>query len=196
MKTIILRDWEYEQKVERLKETIKLFELLKMLNLKDYQELLSYQNNTFQHPLETFSFKAKMTHMNEFPVFYLEIPGILPLYDDKDNQYLKQLKNFYVSQTVNSIQKINSGITFEKAFILIRQYFPDLKVRDLDNRSKRFIFNGLRQSGLIKDDDWKNITYMEVGLLDKCNPRTEIYVCDTDYKIQLLEQIESKVMSK
>jgi hypothetical protein len=178
-----LHEWEYEQKVNRLKETLKHMELARLMVNQELESLI--RENTDLHPIEVESFPSQVSLINDFEVFQLTIPDILPMYDEKDQKYLKSLKDYYVPRIVNGIRNLNTKISFDKPFILIHQFFPDMKIRDFDNRSKRFIFNGLRQGKLIKDDSWKYIEYMEVGFLDREKARTEIIICEQKNKLKL-----------
>ncbi len=57
----------------------------------------------------------------------------------------------------------------------IKFYVP--LVCDIDNFTERFILNGLVYSGLIKDDNFQNVsTLIREAFIDKDNPRTEIIV--------------------
>jgi len=191
---LAFHEWEYDEKIKRLKETIKHIELARILAC---QELESLENeNLVYHPIEVHSFTSQVIQICDFEVFQMKIPNPLPMYDEKDQRYLKQLKDFYVPRIVNSIRNQKTKIRYEKPFVLIHQYFPDLKIRDLDNRSKRFIFNGLRQGKIIIDDSWNKMEYMEMGSLDRDHPRTEIYLCESSNKIDLLKFMSVQSVSK
>jgi hypothetical protein len=92
-------------------------------------------------------------------------------------EYFWKLRDHYTPRLNRAIQRRNPNISFsEKAFVLIMQYFPNDKIRDLDNQFKSFIFNSLRSTQIVKDDRWQSLSYMDVGLIDRENSRTEIYV--------------------
>ena len=69
---------------------------------------------------------------------------------------------------------------FEKALVEITYYFPDLRRRDPDNYSGKFLMDGLKKAGAIKDDDFRHVRLLLDGSYDKENPRTEIKITEED----------------
>lgn len=69
---------------------------------------------------------------------------------------------------------------FMKALVEITYYFPDLIRRDPDNYSGKFLMDGLKKAGVIKDDSFRHVRLLLDGDYDKENPRTEIKITEED----------------
>lgn len=65
-----------------------------------------------------------------------------------------------------------------KAEVRITYFFPTRTRRDPDNYSGKFLLDGLREAGVIKDDSFDNIRLVLTGGYDKQNPRTEIEIAE------------------
>lgn len=66
---------------------------------------------------------------------------------------------------------------FEKARVTLTYFFKDDIRRDPDNYSGKFILDGLKTAGIIKDDNFNCIELqLRKGGKDKVNPRVEIEV--------------------
>lgn len=65
----------------------------------------------------------------------------------------------------------------DRCEIIYRTFFKDLIIRDLDNITPKFIFDGMVEGGFIVADDYKHIVRLvtECGH-DKENPRIELIV--------------------
>ena len=74
--------------------------------------------------------------------------------------------------------KIRDFIPFERATVFIRMYFPDPRVRDVDNFTTVFINNALRYARIILDDSFDRLAVVTMGSLDPAAPRTEITVIE------------------
>lgn len=114
-------------------------------------------------------------------IIKIKMNGLLPFINNEhkidSKVYFRELRDHYVPRLNRAIQKRNPNIAFlEKAFVLILQYFPNNRVRDLDNQFKSFIFNSLRFSQIIKGDSWQSVSYMDLGKFDENYSRTEIYI--------------------
>ena len=116
--------------------------------------------------------------VNGYPVFQLSYDGILPMYDD-DAKYQQEIRDYYIRATLRGYDWQANKQTFMKAAIMAVHYFSDLSIRDLDNRNRSVLINAIRYTGLIEDDNWKNVTYLEKGELDaegRCH--VQVYVLD------------------
>jgi len=73
-----------------------------------------------------------------------------------------------------------AGICFrelpETAFVAITFFIPVACAWDPDNYPVSHVINAVRYNHLVKDDSWKNITYMVMGEVDRKSPRTEITI--------------------
>lgn len=77
-----------------------------------------------------------------------------------------------------------AGICFNEppktAFIAITFFIPVACAWDPDNYPVSYVINAVRYNHLVKDDSWKNITYLVMGEVDRNNPRTEISILYPD----------------
>jgi len=86
-----------------------------------------------------------------------------------------------VSMVTRSAMNINcdhAELYDQRCHFVITYYCKD-KRTDKDNTAfaKKFIFDGMVQSGLIKNDGWQNVDgWTELFKIDKINPRVEICV--------------------
>ncbi|MEK5176714.1 hypothetical protein NST63_26595 [Heyndrickxia sp. FSL W8-0496] len=185
--------WSLEEQDQQIEQALKSIELVRVSLYKSLTQYRQWEEFAKDNPnlnkmglnieIKEYSDKVKITIPNILP--YVRLDHKL---NDKD--YYRKLNTFYVGEMTKIIQEKNIKLTFSNAFILIKQYFPDLKIRDFDNQIKSFIFNALRYSKLIKDDSWKNLTYMEAGELCRTHPRTEIIVTDIQKMGDMLKLID------
>lgn len=80
---------------------------------------------------------------------------------------------------------------FQKALCVIAIYAPRECEWDVDNRAYSAIFNGLRSSRIIKNDSWDRLALLVVGGADEGEPRTEIYVIETEEFSQVFKSLLS-----
>lgn len=77
---------------------------------------------------------------------------------------------------------VNKGIEFQKNDFPLDfefHWYTKNKRKDKDNIvfAKKFIFDGMIEGGLIKNDGWKEIgSFTDVVSVDKDNPRVEIKI--------------------
>jgi hypothetical protein len=64
----------------------------------------------------------------------------------------------------------------QRCCVLIIHYFKDRMVRDLDNRNRKFLLDAIRQTGLIRDDSWRDLAIMEEGFHDPRGDHVQMYV--------------------
>lgn len=70
---------------------------------------------------------------------------------------------------------------FDKAAVTLRYHFPDNRRRDPDNYNGKFILDGLREAGVLADDDFGHISLtVERGDVDKRNPRVEVRISERE----------------
>lgn len=194
--TIVFYESELRKRKEDLRETIKMVELTRLSLWEQYLEVKAWEMGMAQpyaHLPISIIESYEMT--KDYLCFVLE--GNLPvIYDKVDAKYYRKVRGHHIEQIVQFSAKHGENVRFEPAFVFLAHYFPDQRISDLDNRNKSFIFNGLRYSGLIPDDNWMNLAYMEQGFLDKKHPRTEIWVGELKNAIPIIQQVLGKNMVK
>lgn len=67
-------------------------------------------------------------------------------------------------------------VPFKRAIVKLTYFFPDLRRRDPDNYSGKFLLDPLVSFGIIEDDSFFKIRLILDGQLDRNNPRTLIEV--------------------
>ncbi|MCM3240655.1 hypothetical protein M3589_23660 [Heyndrickxia oleronia] len=170
--------WNLVEQDSQLEESLKNLELSKISLIKSLRQFRNWEDLSKETP--KINNKSNIEVQDNEDYVKIIIPGILPYvqlnHKLKDKNYYRQLNMFYVGEITRKITEQDISKEFKQAFVLIKQFFPDLKIRDFDNQFKSFIFNALRYSRLIPDDSWGNLTYMECGELDRITPRTEITI--------------------
>jgi len=127
---------------------------------------------------------------NRFYV-HLKYEGMLPLYSE-DNEYKRKTRQLYNFSTEKAISSLGKKPNIKNAFVYIVHIFPDLTRRDYDNRGRKFLLDALRYTGVIEDDNWRNIQIAESGLsLGLGSSRVEVFVCDVQDKLLLIEHIDN-----
>jgi len=87
----------------------------------------------------------------------------------------------WLAMIVNAIQQAGVGqVEYEKAFVLIKVFFPNRKQKDLDNLEIKFVLDAIRYARLVPDDSWEHLTYLPLGDCDPTSPRTELLVMNWD----------------
>jgi len=87
----------------------------------------------------------------------------------------------WLAMIVNAIQQAGVGqVEYEKAFVLIKVFFPNRKQKDLDNLEIKFVLDAIRYARLVPDDSWDHLTYLPLGDCDPTSPRTELLVMNWD----------------
>lgn len=140
------------------------------------------ENNELNDSPNVMPIHSKMLNDD---VLLIHMDHLLPMINDENlrqKRYFNELRNYYVNTMAHSIKPLNTNFANEKVFVAIVQYYPTQVIRDIDNHFIKFIFNSLRYSGVIEDDNFTNIYYMMLGTLDTKKSSdtgyTEIYVTD------------------
>jgi hypothetical protein len=168
----------------RLNEYREAIKHLEMARIQLYKHLVQEMYSQGQPDIH-FSDRlpkclVKRHEINGYPVYQLSYAGILPMYDD-DPGYHREIRDYYIRATLRGYDWRTNTESFEKAAIMAVHYFSDLSIRDLDNRNRSVLINAIRYTGLIGDDNWKNITYLEKGEMDyKGRCHVQMYVLDSE----------------
>ena len=99
----------------------------------------------------------------------------------KEKDAVSSLRNHWLRAVIDPIRNLQaSGINphFQKAFCIIKCCVPRDISRDVDNVAYKIILDGLRYTGIIADDTWKQMSFMVDGDIARNAPRTEIYVVE------------------
>lgn len=185
-----------KEKVEGLKELLRYIEKLKSDVMG---RILELDDNAVLPPLSTVypGAKAKPKQVNGYAVFQFSYEGVLPLYQ-QDRDYRAAIRHYYFRATFEAYERNDANVTFNKAAVLIIHYFKDKIVRDLDNRNRKFLLDAIRQTGLIRDDSWRDLAVMEEGFYDPHGDHIQMYVTArenfADFLIYMENQHRQEVM--
>lgn len=159
-------DEERKARVELFRRIIIKQEMARFDMYREYADLQSRLHGDPMLALQEYPMCKITEHkVNGKSILQFTYPGMLPLYtDEKDSEsknYRQRVRDFYIRSTVQAAQR--NGITqrYIPARVLIVYCFEDLKVRDLDNRNRSLIINGLRHAQIIGDDNWRELSLME-----------------------------------
>ena len=94
----------------------------------------------------------------------------------------QQVRKFWftcIQKTIQENEKKLAGLkTFARALVWITIFFPDARVRDVDNFTAKFINDALVALRVLEDDDHSRVAMILEGRVDRDNPRTEILVVE------------------
>lgn len=99
-------------------------------------------------------------------------------YSTIDRRAYNSMKQKWKAFIVWVVRKLNmTDLKIEQCNIRYKTYFKTARVRDLDNLSPKFIFDGFIEAGLIVDDNCKHIKQLIIECdFDKENPRMEFVI--------------------
>jgi hypothetical protein len=84
----------------------------------------------------------------------------------------------------------SNELVFNKGLMIIIHYFRDLGKRDLDNNSYKPLIDGIKKTGIIKDDSWQDLSLMFIGAMveenDESEERIETFVVPHEYSREFL----------
>lgn len=200
MQSKVYRQKELEDEIKAILLAIESSDYQKAILLDRYIELRNlwqteFDFEKFPEVLEPIPdmFEANIIDFQNTSFVELRMDLILPYYSKNVTNrvtYYSALKKSYQQPIVEKLRSLQTVIDFkdEKCFVLISQYFTNMIIRDLDNRFHSLIFNGLRSSNLISDDDWNKLSYMENGYYTTSDkPFTNILI---GYEKDLIKMID------
>jgi Holliday junction resolvase RusA-like endonuclease len=69
---------------------------------------------------------------------------------------------------------------------LIIYFFKSLRVRDLDNRNRKYLIDAIKKTRIINDDNWQTVTLIEKGIFSNHDDHIKVYVLDERYLPEFL----------
>ncbi|MFC3041608.1 hypothetical protein ACFOGI_15280 [Virgibacillus xinjiangensis] len=168
-------------------ELLKCVELFKEETMRRLYELEPEERNTSApgNPLA----KATPLMVNGYPVYQFSYDGMLPLYKEGDREYLALIRNYYHRITLEEYDYSKVETPLNRAVLVIQHHFKDGIIRDLDNRNRKYIIDAIRQTRLVEDDNWKELSIVEEGLPDKQN-HIQVYLLEKENKVDFLNYLE------
>jgi len=108
----------------------------------------------------------------------ITVPLVLP-HAVKKYIVEKKQKRLWINMITYACAKAKINTCFEKAVCIIKIFALNNSTRwDVDNIMHKHVIDGIREAGLIPDDNFRNLAVFLKGDQDDKNPRTEILVCD------------------
>ncbi|WP_176447355.1 hypothetical protein [Lentibacillus sp. CBA3610] len=138
-----------------------------------------------RNPLAT----ATPRMVNGYPVFQFSYDGMLPLYKANDRDYAAMVRHYYQRITFESYNYADVQHQFGRAGLIIQHFFNDHVIRDLDNRNRKYVIDAIRYTGLVKDDNWQELSIIEEGQHDKGN-HIQVYLVEEENKINFLSYLK------
>ncbi len=187
----------YKQLIKRTKETIEHIELAR---INAYKDLVHYES---YNPVETgirVSDRLPKCNMelfedNGYPVFFLSYEGMLPMYSES-KKYKSEIRDYYIQVTAQAFDwACLTDIQFERATIFIVHYFGDTIIRDLDNRNRKHIIDGIKiATGIIEDDSWDYIEVIEMGAREsKGKYHVDVYILETENFVEFYKEFKKNL---
>ncbi|AQS55675.1 hypothetical protein [Novibacillus thermophilus] len=173
-------DKEKQERVELFREIIMRLEMARFDMYREYADLQSRLYGDPMLALQEHPMCEITTHtVGGKEILQFSYPGMLPLYtDEKDRdstRYRQRVRDYYIRSTVQAANRKGLKKQYIPARVLIVHCFEDLTVRDLDNRNRSHIINGLRHAQVIGDDNWKELSLMEEAIKTK-ESSVEVFV--------------------
>jgi len=66
-----------------------------------------------------------------------------------------------------------------------------LKDRDLDNRNKKYVFDAIRDTGVLHDDTWQDISMMDIGFFDEHSNHLQVFVLPENVFPAFIQQLKN-----
>lgn len=114
------------------------------------------------------------------------IPPILR----KDISDVRSMWIHSITKALKIMMKSDKNIQkYEKAFVIIKYYVPaSHALFDNDNRTNKYIIDGIRYSLIINDDNFEHLSYAVLAIKEVTCPKTVVYIInhsDLDSHISL-----------
>lgn len=161
---------------EKKKAEKEFFSNIDAERIQYYQQELNKAGHKHFTPLfevESLSERLFKIRLNSLLPIYLKTKQTPSIIYEKYQYIYQGTMTDRILNCAEEIPKFKSG---EKIYVKIIQYHKNQKISDLDNRFHTFIFNSLRQAGILEDDSFKHLCYMDEGRYKKGDEYTEIFV--------------------
>lgn len=119
------------------------------------------------------------------PIFPPKIrvhPELLYAKNKQGPSTYSQVRDLWFATIRNLLMEHRDQLTelkvFLKAIVWFQFYFPDERVRDVDNFSVKLVNDALVKCKLLKDDDHRILSVIVTAAIDYNNPRTEIIILE------------------
>ena len=94
----------------------------------------------------------------QIKLVFVGVPPSLNRFNGRANVHVyRAVKQDWTERVTWMARAVRPDQPFERAEVLIEYRFQDKRRRDPDNYSGKFLLDGLRKGGIIKDDDFRHI---------------------------------------
>jgi hypothetical protein len=192
-------------------DTKEQLDYIEFIRAKQHEKLLKIQNEYIQYAdgQQYSEYKKMLNRIGNIgievssvldnQVLKIDMDFLLPVYHKTKNikiAYYNALRDIYQRGLIIKLNHHRAELPnlteCKKVFVLIVQYFKNNNITDLDNRFHSFIFNALRSSGVISDDRWQKLAYMEDGRHTIQKAKTEIYVGDYEMAMDIFQLVNNR----
>lgn len=90
-----------------------------------------------------------------------------------DRKYITAIRDYYLNETLAQYDWTKIKVRFEHAAIIIIHSFQSPRVRDIDNRNRKYLIDAIKRTRLIQDDCWQAVSLFEKGVW---NPNKEDHI--------------------
>lgn len=115
-------------------------------------------------------------------------PEILYMKNKQAPSTYGQVRDLWFATIMNLLmqnrEKLTRMQTFSKALVWFTFYFPDEKVRDVDNFSVKLVNDALVKCKILKDDDHRRMNIVVSADIDQKYPRTEIIIVSDEGQLK------------
>jgi len=175
--------YEIEKNIEQL-ETVKAS--LQRRRIKLENEILFLNEETNVNRV----FSCCVVSYKKATLLTITMPFRLPIYKKitgKKYDYYRILNHSYMVPMIEKLKTIHTLPKFEKVFVLISHYTSNDVILDTDNRFHSFIFNALRSTKVIVDDNHSRLNYMENGAVVDGVEAVRVVVCDVENLLKAID---------
>lgn len=167
-------------RLEDLESTLKHLDILRVDIMREINTIKFNQTESvyYKKKPEGAYPLAKVSHevIEDIAYFQFSYDGMLPHFNERDNEYLSMIRNYYLRATLDSYDFKKVDYTFEEAVIVIAQHFKNNIIRDLENRNKKYIQDAIKATGLLRDDHWSAVWNVDVGFSDTESDHVQVYL--------------------
>lgn len=149
---------------------------LETLRIELYEEL-NNQSDKYVIPYDLPIVNNAVAEWNGTSIKFT-IPEILHSKKVLKEQLERKIANYWIGSICSAYRKLPAPVSIERAYCWIVMYAPFNHPWDVDNRCYKFIVDGIRLASIIKDDSTNYLSLGIAGMMEKVNPRTEIYITE------------------
>lgn len=138
--------------------------------------------------------ELKLTVVDLFPPKVRVHPELLYVKNRQGPSTYSQVRDLWFATIRNLLLENRVQLTelqtFSKALVWFKFFFPDERIRDVDNFSVKLVIDALVKCKILEDDDHRLLSIVVKAAVDHKNPRTEIVIVNDEGQ---LEKVQPKL---